>query len=164
MDEPSLFSLHFLIPPISIAGIFQGQESFLPAFINTLLCKKIFQASCSGSWIATFYLGLYLYSINWKLSPKGGGLASIFFTSFLQELTACLINSTCFSWYIVQCQLPEKLLIVYALRKASGSQGGIGYVIISFSEVKVSCFYYISDDQAVSLILLRVVRLWINPL
>lgn len=48
------------------------------------------------------------------------------------------------------------------LRKASGLPGGIDYVIISFSEVKISCFYYISDDQAVSLILLRVASLWRN--
>lgn len=59
------FSLHFLITPIPFAGIFQGQESFLPTFVNALYCaKEIFQASCSGSWIATFYLGLSLYSIN----------------------------------------------------------------------------------------------------
>lgn len=163
MDEPLLFSLHFLITPIPFAGIFQGQESFLPTFVNALYCaKEIFQASCSGSWIATFYLGLSLYSINWKLSPKEGGLARTLYIlppgadRLLNKLNLFLLV------YCLQCQLPEKLLIVYALRKASGLQGGIGYVIISFSEVKVSCFYYISDDQAVPLIFLRVVRLWIN--
>lgn len=52
--------------------------------------------------------------------------------------------------------------MVYSLRKIFGSQGGIDYVMISFFEVKI-VIYIISDHPAVSLILLRVVSLWLNP-
>lgn len=119
--------------------------------------KKYFRQLAQGAGLPPFIWGFpYIVSTENCLPKKEDELV-LFYT--LPPGADRLLNKL--NWfllvYYVQCQLPEKLLIVYAFKK--GLPGGIDYVIISFSEVKISCFYYVSDDQAVSLILLRVASL-----
>lgn len=58
------FSLHFLITPIPIAGIFQGQESFLPTFINAFIVqKKYFRQVAQGAGLPPFIWG-FPYTVS----------------------------------------------------------------------------------------------------
>lgn len=66
-----LFSLHFLITPIPFAGIFQGQESFLPTFVNALLCKRNISGKLLRELDCHLLFGAFLIQYQLKIClPK----------------------------------------------------------------------------------------------